>query len=63
VKINQRTGYGIYDLSRQVARRARKEWESVESPPLPRRLFGEVVAFPDRRDPWPPPADKRPQAA
>ncbi|MBL9213203.1 MAG: hypothetical protein JNL92_22260 [Opitutaceae bacterium] len=29
----RRTGYGVYDLTRHVARRLQQEWEMVESPP------------------------------
>lgn len=31
----RRTGYGYFDISRQVARRIRTEWEMVESPDAP----------------------------
>ena len=27
----RRTGYGTFDLSRQIARRVQKEWETVEN--------------------------------
>lgn len=38
MKAKRRTGYGVFDLTRQVARRIQQEWESVESPPrLPMR--------------------------
>jgi hypothetical protein len=33
----RRTGYGIHDYSRSVARRVRQAWEAVESPELPSR--------------------------
>jgi len=29
------TGYGVYDITRHVARRLRQEWEAVENPPRP----------------------------
>jgi len=29
----RRTGYGVYDITRQVARRLQQEWEMVENPP------------------------------
>jgi hypothetical protein len=29
----RRTGYGVYDITRQVARRLQQEWEAVENPP------------------------------
>ena len=29
----RRTGYGVFDLTRHVARRLQQEWEMVENPP------------------------------
>jgi hypothetical protein len=29
----RRTGYGVYDITRHVARRLQQEWEMVENPP------------------------------
>ena len=29
----RRTGYGVVDLTRHVARRLQQEWEMVENPP------------------------------
>jgi hypothetical protein len=37
MNLRHRTGYGVYDLSRQVARRLQQEWEAVESPAAFRR--------------------------
>ena len=31
----RRTGYGVYDITRHVARRLQQEWEMVENPPRP----------------------------
>jgi hypothetical protein len=39
----RRTGYGVYDLTRQVARRLQQEWEMVETPPRPARLEAQVI--------------------
>lgn len=64
-----RSGYGVFDLSRQVARRLRQEWEMVENPP---RLNLAPAALPCPRG-WPQPRgtaaepapgkEKRPLAA
>lgn len=35
-----RTGYGVYDITRQVARRLQQEWEAVENPPRLGALTG-----------------------
>ena len=44
----RRTGYGVWDITRQVARRIQLERERVESPawPLPRVLPFSVVPRP-----------------
>lgn len=47
MKTKRRTGYGVFDISRQVARRIQQEWEMVESPPRPpMRLTAEVIPMP-----------------
>lgn len=32
MKAKRRTGYGVFDITRQVARLIQEEWEMVESP-------------------------------
>jgi hypothetical protein len=62
MKTKRRTGYGVFDISRQVARRIQKEWELVESPPRPpMRLTAEAIPMspPDDR----PGTEKRQLAA
>ncbi|MEI6465553.1 MAG: hypothetical protein WCQ89_12580 [Verrucomicrobiota bacterium] len=39
----RRTGYGVYDLTRQIARRLQQEWEMVETPPHPARFDANVI--------------------
>lgn len=60
---HSRTGYGVWDLSRQVARRVQREWETIESPPWPPTL----LAAPPCPLPPPPPlpnrTERRPLAA
>jgi len=58
-----RTGYGLHDLSRQIARRVQREWEAVEFAPPPPRQDADVILFPAPADPTPPPTEKRPLAA
>jgi hypothetical protein len=45
-------GFGLYDLSRQIARRHQREIEETENPPRPYRLtpesFPPLVLFPAR---------------
>ena len=40
----RRTGYGTFDLSRQIARRVQKEWETVENAADVTRLATTVFA-------------------
>lgn len=63
------TGYGVFDITRHVARRLQQEWEAVESPPrrsvgsdaLPfGRFWPLTVAISSER---PPEKEKRPLAA
>ncbi len=62
MKAKHRTGYGIFDLSRQVARRVQAEWDMVEQPnPPPMRLTSEF--FPRPASTQPPRPEKRPLAA
>lgn len=42
----RRTGYGVYDITRHVARRLQQEWEMVENPPRP------VLLGPPGRGRW-----------
>lgn len=56
---NRKTGYGVFDLTRQVARRVQAEWEAVENPPRPPHLFrpaapSPAVSLPPRPRPRPP---------
>ena len=47
MKAKRRTGYGVFDISRQIARRVQREWEMVESPPrLPMSLTAELIPLP-----------------
>ncbi len=50
-----RTGFGVYDRSRQVARRVQQEWELIETSP-PARDHAEIIPFPPPEEPWPPAA-------
>lgn len=65
----RRTGYGVYDITRQVARRLQQEWEMVENPPRlallahlepARWVLPLTVAISSER---PPEKEKRPLAA
>jgi hypothetical protein len=58
----RRTGYGVYDISRQIARRLQQEWEMVERPATTTRPIAVVIPFPRPGDTWPP-KDRRPMAA
>ncbi len=58
----RRTGYGVFDISREIARRVQKEWEMVESPARPPRLTPLMIPLP-RPDPALPKGEKRPLAA
>ncbi len=40
----RRTGYGVFDLTRHVARRLQQEWEVVENPPRPSLRSGRSPA-------------------
>jgi hypothetical protein len=59
-----KTGYGVFDITRQIARRVKLEWEAVESTPRPPMRFSpetqsaEIIEFPLRYAPA-----KRPLAA
>lgn len=56
------TGYGTFDLSRQIARRVQREWEMVESPS--RQSWPLLAAFSRPvLHPAPMPKEKRPLAA
>lgn len=50
MKTKRRTGYGVFDLSRQVARRIQQEWDMVESPrrQAPMSQSTEVSPLPPR---------------
>ena len=62
MKAKRRTGYGVFDISREVARQIQQEWEMVESPPRPpMRLTAEVIPMPPPEDH--PKIEKRPLAA
>jgi hypothetical protein len=56
----RRTGYGVYDITRQVARRLQQEWEMVENPGPARWELPLTVAISSER---PPEKEKRPLAA
>ncbi len=62
MKAKRRTGYGVFDLTRQVARRIQQEWENVESPP---RLHMRPLGAVESTQPKHPPAksEKQPLAA
>ena len=48
----RRTGYGVYDITRQIARRLQQEWEVVECPPRPPRPAAKIIVLPrPNRDP------------
>ena len=40
------TGYGVFDLNRQVARRVRRAWEMVENPTRPWNAGPHVLPAP-----------------
>jgi hypothetical protein len=50
----RKTGYGVVDISRQIARRVQKDWEMVENPPVVAALMGSIINFPTPQDPRPP---------
>jgi len=57
------TGYGVWDITRQVARRVQQEWEAVESPPRPPLLMLPVCPRPVGRDDATRKTERRPLAA
>ncbi len=61
----RRTGYGIFDISRQVARRVQSEWEMVEQPGRtpPSALTASVLRPLVRPQAESRPTEKRPLAA
>jgi hypothetical protein len=65
----RRTGYGVYDITRQVARRLQQEWEMVENPPRLALLANPAAACWDLPmavailSEQPPGKEKRPLAA
>jgi hypothetical protein len=62
MKSKHRTNYGVFDLSRQIARRVQREWETVESPPPP-QCQPDLIQLLPFEDPWRPPSGRRPLAA
>jgi hypothetical protein len=58
----RRTGYGVYDLSRQVARRLQQEWEAVECPSRPAGWSAKIIVLP-RPDRHPARIQRQPLAA
>lgn len=60
---HSRTGYGVWDLSRQVARRVQQEWETIESPPWPATLLAAPAGELPPPPPLPQPTERRPLAA
>ncbi len=61
---HRRTNYGVFNVTRQIARRVQLEWEMIESP-APRSRFLDFPLAGDTPPPPPTPArkEKRPLAA
>ncbi len=64
MKAHRRTGYGVFDISRQIARRVQSEWEMVEQPDRPPALHFAAAVIPVARPAEPNRRrEKRPLAA
>jgi hypothetical protein len=57
------TGYGVWNITRQIARRIQQEREAVESPPLLPWLLSPVQVYAPPLDRMPHKTEKRPLAA
>lgn len=65
MKEHSHTGYGVWDITRKMARRVQQDWDAVESPPRSAELMGsdgKVIMFAPPPPP-PTPQETRPLAA